>query len=204
MTTPLRRLRAPLVAPAVLALVLAAGSAGAASPAPTGNPSAAPSTPSSEPSASAEPNPGASDTTGSSPDGEAPIDPGDGIGNGNPGGGPAGPGTPELVTPKPGQQMVQPLGAAALDARVEGRHVVVNARVWSGVEPCSVLDSIDVQRSGQTIDITLLVGTSDPDAMCIAIAVEKVVVVDLGELDPGTYTITSERGDAEPISVEVG
>lgn len=202
MTIPLRRLvRAPFIAPAVLALVLTACSAGAASQSPTASPSAAPS---SAPPA-AEPSPDASGTTGVSPDGEAPIDPGDGIGNGNPpGGGPAGPGTPELVKPKPGQQMVQPFGAAGLDARVEGRHVVVNARFWSGVEPCSVLDSIDVQRSGQTIDITLLVGTSDPDAMCVALAVEKVVVVDLGELDPGTYTITSERGDAEPISVEVG
>lgn len=200
MTNSSRRLLGALLI--VLVAALAACSAGSASPNPSADPSQ-PSGPSQSPGA--EPSGEASEGAPASPDGEGPIDPGDGIGDGTePGGGPGQPGTPELVVPRPGQQMVQRVGASALDARVDGRHVVLNARFWSGVEPCSVLDSVDVARNGQTIDITLLVGTSDPDAMCMALAVEKVVVVDLGELEPGTYTIGSENGDAEPISVEVG
>lgn len=113
------------------------------------------------------------------------------------------PGMPELVVPRPGQQLVHPVAVSELAASVEGRTVILNARWWSGVEPCSVLDSVGVERDGSTITVSLFEGTSDPDAMCIAIAVEKVTVIDLGELDPGTYTVTADPGDAAAIVVEV-
>ena len=32
---------------------------------------------------------------------------------------------------------------------------------------------------------------------------QKATIVDLGELEPGTYTITSPGGDAAPLSVTV-
>ncbi len=113
------------------------------------------------------------------------------------------PGRPQLVVPNPGQQLVHPVAIGELVARVDGRHVVLNARWWSGVEPCSILDSVDVARDGSTFRIALIEGTSDPDAMCIAIALEKVTVIDLGELDPGTYTVKPSLGDAPPIRVVV-
>jgi hypothetical protein len=80
---------------------------------------------------------------------------------------------------------------------------VLNARWWSGVEPCAVLDSVGVARDGQTITITLLEGTSDADVACIAIAVEKVTVIDLGELEPGRYTVVADPGEAAAVTVEV-
>ena len=119
------------------------------------------------------------------------------------GGGIGQPGVPELVVPRPGQQMVHPVGVSELAARVEGRRVVLNARWWSGIEPCSVLDSVGVERDGETITVTLFEGTSDVDAVCIAIGVEKVTVIDLGELEPGTYTVAADPGDAAAIVVEV-
>jgi hypothetical protein len=119
------------------------------------------------------------------------------------GGGIGLPGNPEPVAPKPGQLMVHPVGVSELLARVDGRRVVLNARWWSGVEPCAVLDSVGVVRDGNTVSVTLFEGTSDLDAVCIAIAVEKVTVIDLGELEPGTYTVAADPGDAAAIIVKV-
>jgi hypothetical protein len=119
------------------------------------------------------------------------------------GGGIGQPGIPEPVVPRPGQLMVHPVGVSELLARRDGRHVVLNARWWSGVEPCAVLDSVGVARDGDTITVTLFEGTSDPDVACIAIAVEKVTVIDLGELEPGTYTITADPGEGAAIVVKV-
>jgi hypothetical protein len=130
-------------------------------------------------------------------DGEVPIPPNEG------GGGIGQPGGPEPVVPKPGQLLVHPVPVTSIEARASGRHVVLNARWWSGVEPCAVLDSVRVARDGQTITITLLEGTSDADAVCIAIAVEKVTVIDLGELEPGTHTVVADPGDAAAVTVEV-
>jgi hypothetical protein len=147
-----------------------------------------------------------------SADRSAPVDapPGDGGDGGvvtppneGGGGGIGGPGGPEQVVPKPGQLLVHPVPVTSIEARVNGRHVVLNARWWSGVEPCAVLDSVGVARDGQTITITLFEGTSDADVVCIAIAVEKVTVIDLGELEPGTYTVAGDPGDAAAVTVEV-
>lgn len=180
--------RAPFVGLiVVLSVALGACAAGAASPAPESDETGRPTTP---PSAQ-------------------PIDDGDGTvvsppNDGNDGGGlPGDPGQPQLVVPQSGQLMVHPVAIAELLARVEGRSVTLNARWWSGVEPCSVLDSVTIDRDGTTITIGLHEGTSDLDAVCIAIAVEKVTVIDLGELDPGTYTIVAASGDAAAITVEV-
>lgn len=186
--------RAPLVGLiVVLSVALGACAAGAASRAPESG--------------------GSGQTT--APPTDAPIDDGDGTvvsppddgdpGNGDDGGGglPAQPGQPQLVVPQPGQLMIHSVAIAELLARVEGRNVTLNARWWSGVEPCSVLDSVTVDRDGTTFTINLHEGTSDLDAVCIAIAVEKVTVIDLGELEPGTYTIVAGVGDAAAVTVEV-
>jgi hypothetical protein len=161
---------------------------------------AASSPPSSPPSASPSPSaptdlPGGGGSSG---------DPGTGIG-GPVDPGPVDPGTGQakLVIPKPGQLNPRPLPAATLEATVDGRRVLVKATWTSGVEPCNVLDSVVVDRAGTDIAITIVEGTSDPNAMCIEIAMFKATIVDLGELEPGTYTISSPGGEAQPITVTV-
>lgn len=138
------------------------------------------------------------------PGGGASGDPGSGVG-GPVDPAPVDPGTGQaaLVIPKPGQLNPRPLPAAKLEATVDGRRVLVKATWWSGVEPCNVLDSVRVERSGTDIAITLIEGTSDPGAACIELAQEKATIVDLGELEPGTYTITSPGGEAPPVTVTV-
>ena len=108
-----------------------------------------------------------------------------------------------LVVPKPGQLDPNPVSAAGLAVSVDGRHVTVRLTWWSGVEPCYVLDSVRVIRDGQTITLTAFEGHGPGDAVCIEIAQLKATVVDLGELEPGTYVIDVEPGDATPVTIEV-
>ena len=169
----------------VLGACASAAAPASSSPPPTASP--APSTPSDAP--------GGGGSSG---------DPGTGIGGPvDPGPGDPGTGQPALVIPKPGQRDLRPIPAAVLEATVDGRRVLVTATWWSGVEPCNVLDSVKVERLGTDIAITLIEGTGDPNAMCIEIAMQKSTIVDLGELEPGTYTITSPGGDAAPVTVTV-
>lgn len=195
-----RRLRAmntsphrPLVLAALAAVLTIGACASGAAP-------AASSSPSSPPSAS--------------PSSSAPTDlPGGGGSSGDPGtgiGGPVDPapvdpgtGQAKLVVPKPGQLNPRPLPAATLEVSVDGRRVLVKATWWSGIEPCNVLDSVKVERSGNDIGITLIEGTGDPNAICIEIAEQKATIVDLGELEPGTYTIGSPGGDATPVTITI-
>lgn len=157
---------------------------------------AAPSAPGSEgpPSASPGGSGGVSDPgTGSGePIGGAPGDPGV-----------VDPGQAQLVVPKPGQQNVHPVKVQDMEARVEGRHAVLNARWWSGVEPCSVLDSVAWKRDGKTITISVREGSGDGDVICIDLAVYKAVAIDLGQLEPGEYTVIAGDGDAAPITFTI-
>lgn len=90
-----------------------------------------------------------------------------------------------------------------LSATVDGRRVHVTATWTSGVEPCYVLDTILVARDGSTFAITLREGHGPEDVACIEIAQMKATRVDLGELEPGTYTILDGAGGAAPIEVVV-
>jgi hypothetical protein len=112
-------------------------------------------------------------------------------------------GEPTIVTPKPGQKNTHPVGPTSLQASVDGRHVLVRVSWWSGVEPCNVLDSVRVDRSGTDIAITIIEGSSDLDVACIEIAQLKATIVDLGDLQPGTYTISAPNGEAPPIQVTI-
>ena len=198
MTTTRRLLLVGLVT--ILAGSLAACAGGAASLAPSESPSASPPV-TDPPPATGDPDP--TDDGAPSDPGEIVTSPPDAGNGGFPPGGPGGPGQPEFVEPQPGQQMVHPVAITELIARVSGNRVELNAKWWSGVEPCSVLDSIEVAREGTTFTIGLFEGTSDPDAMCIAVAVEKVTLVDLGELASGTYTVRASMGEAPDITVTV-
>ena len=172
----------------LVAIVLAACSGGAAGSPSTGTSSPAPNdTPSVAPSAipmpSASADPGGS--TGEVPPGEP------------------GAGRPRIVIPKPGQLDVHPIAAEQFDATVTGRKVVIEIRYAIGVEPCYVLDSILVQKGDHSFAITLRQGHGPGDAVCIQIAEIVRSFVDLGELDPGTYTITDAQNGAPPITVTV-
>ena len=157
-----------------------------------------------------------------SPSATPPTDPGGSTGGGAPGnpgqtdptapiGGIVNPtpvdpgfGQPKLVIPRPGQLNPRPVGAASLEPAVSGNHVLVKVTWWSGVEPCNVLDSVKVERSGTAITIQLIEGTGDAHAICIEIAEQKATIVDLGELEPGTYTISAGgKGDATPVTITV-
>jgi hypothetical protein len=113
------------------------------------------------------------------------------------------PGKPTLVLPRPGQLDPRPVAIEHLSARVDGRRVVVTATWWSGVEPCYVLDSTAVKVDGKKITLSVHEGSSARDVACIEIAMHKVTVIDLGDLEPGRYTIVVDKGDAEPIEVTV-
>jgi hypothetical protein len=54
---------------------------------------------------------------------------------------------------------------------------------WGGVEPCSVLDSVDVSYFGDEVALTLFHGTGSDSAnkVCPELAVLKMVEVDLTE-----------------------
>jgi ABC-type transport system substrate-binding protein len=111
-------------------------------------------------------------------------------------------GQPTMVVPQPGTLNPHDVAAAGLGALVEGRHIWARLTWWSGVEPCNVLDSITLQRDGTTLRLTIREGTTDLDAICIEIAMLKATIVDLGEFEPGTYTV-SAFGDVPPVTVEV-
>jgi len=185
MTTPFRRGAARswhTIAPGIaLAVALAACTSGG-SPA-TSAPSLA--LPSASPPAGAGP----SDEAGSPSTG-----PGGDLGPG---------GSGALVVPKPGQLDVHPIAADSFAAQVDGRHVVLTITYTSGVEPCSILDTIIVQRGEGSFAITLREGHGPGDQVCIMIARVFRTQVDLGDLDPGTYTVTDTMRGADPIKVVV-
>jgi len=110
---------------------------------------------------------------------------------------------PRIVTPKPGQLDVHPIAAEQLAAAVTGRNVVVEITYAIGVEPCYVLDSIVVDRGDRAFTITLRQGHGPGDAVCIQLAEIVRSFVDLGELQPGTYTVSDSQKGAPPISVTV-
>ena len=90
-------------------------------------------------------------------------------------------GGPQLVEPRPGMAGVY---ARPFDSATVGDDdTTVTIDFVSGVEPCSVLDRVDVVYGGDAVTITLFEGY-DPDAgdvACIEIGVFKRVVVQLDE-----------------------
>ena len=154
--------------------------------------------------------------------GVRPPNPGGGIGGGAVGGGNAGGGVvvpdpgggggdpadgsrPSIETPVPGQLNPVPVSVWKMVPSVDGGHVAVLLSWWSGVAPCSVLDSVDVTRDGTTITMTPREG-ADPTAgnqvACPAIAMLRGTIVELGELEPGTWTLAA-NGDLAPVTITV-
>lgn len=76
---------------------------------------------------------------------------------------------------------------------------VVRIYFYGGVEPCSVLDSVKVEESGDSVRITLRAGSdpAKPDAMCIQIAKYKAVDVTLSEPVGDRMIVDGSAEDAQ-------
>lgn len=88
---------------------------------------------------------------------------------------------PSITEPQPGQVNVHPV---AWDrAKVGNDDRTMTIKYWSGVEPCNVLDHINVDYKSDMIVISLFEGNtpSDEDTACIELAVEKTTIVELDE-----------------------
>jgi hypothetical protein len=88
---------------------------------------------------------------------------------------------PQIVEPTPGMASVfaRPFDTASV--RADGRTIAID--FVSGIEPCSVLDHVDVLDRPRTVTITLFEG-HDPAAgavACIEIGVFKRVLITLDE-----------------------
>ncbi|MEA2518290.1 MAG: hypothetical protein QOF49_370 [Chloroflexota bacterium] len=195
--TTLPRATRILLAIALGGLAVGGCSAAAAPPAPSASPQPSPAATSpapTEPPATHPAGGGTADDPGTGigvdlPTGVAPVDPGAG--------------QAALVIPRPGQKNPHPVAPTILQASVNGRHALVKVTWYGGVEPCSILDSVRVARTGTDIAISLFEGSGDENAMCIEIAVLKATIVDLGDLEPGTYQIASPGSDARPIAITI-
>ncbi len=123
--------------------------------------------------------------------------------SGDPGVGPIDGGGGKLVVPKPGQLGVRAIPAEELTATVEGSTIVVMATWTSGVEPCSVLDSIVVDRGEGAFSITLREGHGPEEIACIAIAEQHRTAFEIPDVAPGTWTIRDAMGGAPDTQVVV-
>ena len=90
-------------------------------------------------------------------------------------------GRPERVRPRPGMSDLRPVAGEKARLTPDGRHLRVV--YWSGVEPCNVLDHVDVGYATESVTVTLYEGSDpeQPDVACIEIALQKVVKVSLEE-----------------------
>jgi len=96
--------------------------------------------------------------------------------------------TPVLPRPGPGRYAVSPVRvrAAAGDGSASA-----DVYWWSGVEPCYTLRPVKVTRHGTTIILRLYEGSDAGATACIELAMFKTTRVELGALDPGTYTVAA-------------
>jgi hypothetical protein len=167
---------------AVIAIALALGALVVASVASASPPSSAPAAASQATSAPGHKPDGGSGVAGATcaigvPDCD---DTGIGAPGGDPGDDP-GTGEPQIVEPTPGMDNV---GQTAFDtATIGADDTTLTIVFWSGVEPCYVLDHVDVSYGAAAVTVTLFQG-SDPnagDVACIDIALQKQVTVTLSE-----------------------
>jgi hypothetical protein len=115
--------------------------------------------------------PGASPSASADPDDPVSSTPGGG-GNPNP--------SPSYTQPKPGQENVHAIGWDSYSADKKGRLFI---SFYSGVEPCYVLDHIDVIERDEKVTITLWEGNApdSEDVACIEIAELKTTIIQLEE-----------------------
>ena len=102
-------------------------------------------------------------------------------------------GRPEPVKPRPGMADLRPVAWEKARQTPDGRHLRVV--YWSGVEPCNVLDHVDVRYAEKKITVTLYEGSdpTQPDVACIEIALQKVVKLKLDEPVDGRKLVDGAR-----------
>jgi hypothetical protein len=87
------------------------------------------------------------------------------------------------VTPVPGMADVRAVGWDRVDVAGDDRTLTIH--FWSGVEPCYVLDRVDVRYGDDAVTVTLFEGhdpsADDEDMVCIEIALAKSVTIALDE-----------------------
>ena len=93
-----------------------------------------------------------------------------------------------------------PVPAESLTARVDGNKIIVTAMWTSGVEPCTILDSIVVDKGEGTYTVTLREGSSPQEIACIAIAEQHVTEFEIPDVAAGTWTISDSGGVATPVA----
>ena len=109
------------------------------------------------------------------------------------------------ILPKPGQAInIHAVPAESLAARVDGTTIHVQAVWTSGVEPCTILDSIVVDKGDGTYTVTLREGNSPQEIACIAIAEQHVTEFEIPNVAAGTWRIVDSGGVAAPVEVTVG
>lgn len=173
---PAGRLAAGLL---TLTLVIAACAGGGSAPAPSPVPSEPPA---SDAPVTAPPSDGIGDD----------LDPDPGIGA-------------KPIVPKPGEAInVRPVPAESLSARVDGNTIIVSAIWTSGVEPCTILDSIVVDKGEGKYTITLREGNSPQEIACVALAEQHITEFEIPDVAAGTWTIEDSGGIAAPVEVTVG
>jgi hypothetical protein len=106
---------------------------------------------------------------------------------------PPGFGGATLVIPRAGAgrgTLVRPVGlrvGVGNDGRAWAR-----VKWWGGIPSCYVLRPVHVHRAGDTITLALREGSdAPPGTVCADIAMLKAVLVDLGRLPPGSYTVVA-------------
>ena len=135
----------------------------------------------------------------------AALDPNTGTGNGGDPG-IVDPGEPEPTIVKPGAGLagVHPVGAAKLDTAVNGRDLAVRVSWWSGASNRATCSPASTSRATArpSPSPSARAAPPRPTSACIEIAQYKATIVDLGELEPGTYTVTA-FGEATPLTVTI-
>ena len=84
----------------------------------------------------------------------------------------------DVAVPTGGAVNFQPVTDAVLGPILD-EDTRLRFKVWMGVEPCDVIHSVSVIETATTVDVEILRGVGDIAATCVAMAVERTVVVDL-------------------------
>lgn len=109
------------------------------------------------------------------------------------------------ILPRPGQAInVRAVPADRLSARVDGSTIHVTAVWTSGVEPCTILDSIVVAKGEGTYTVTLREGNSPQEIACVALAEQHFTEFEIPDVAAGTWKIVDSGGTAAPVQVTVG
>ena len=89
-----------------------------------------------------------------------------------------GTGNDDVAVPTGNAVNPQPVTDAVLDT-VSPEATELRLTMWMGVEPCDVIHSVNVIETATTVDVEILRGVGDIAATCVAMAVERTVVVNL-------------------------